>query len=428
MAEVTELIISASLVPLSEVLSCIIDEIVATVNAAKDVLFEKQNFGKVSSFLERIVPVLKELIRRNTENYEGLNVAIEILEREVRVARQLTLDCCKKNKMYLLLNCKRIVRKLQDTTREISRALSLIPLASLGISSSIKEEVDELCAIMLDAEFKAALAEEKVLEQIESGIQERNADRTYANNLLIHIAEAVGVSTERSELKKVLDELKTEIEEARLRKDQAEAIQMEQIIALLGRADAALSPRERQKIYFEKKNSLGSQPLEALQSFYCPITRDIMVDPVETNSGQTFERMAIEKWIADGNTTCPMTMSPLNSGMLRPNVTLRKSIEEWKDRNTLIMIAQMKTKLCSGNEQEEIQCLSYLGQLCEEKELHREWVALENYIPILVGFLGRHNPEIRQHALAILCILAKDHDANKVCLSTYQININHPFY
>lgn len=428
MAEVTELIISTSLVPLSEVLSCIIDEIVATVNAAKDVLFEKQNFGKVSSFLERIVPVLKELIRRNTENYEGLNVAIEILEREVRVARQLTLDCCKKNKMYLLLNCKRIVRKLQDTTREISRALSLIPLASLGISSSIKEEVDELCAIMLDAEFKAALAEEKVLEQIESGIQERNADRTYANNLLIHIAEAVGVSTERSELKKVLDELKNEIEEARLRKDQAEAIQMEQIIALLGRADAALSPRERQKIYFEKKNSLGSQPLEALQSFYCPITRDIMVDPVETNSGQTFERMAIEKWIADGNTTCPMTMSPLNSGMLRPNVTLRKSIEEWKDRNTLIMIAQMKTKLCSGNEQEEIQCLSYLGQLCEEKELHREWVALENYIPILVGFLGRHNQEIRQHALAILCILAKDHDANKVCLCTFQININHPFY
>ncbi|KDP28447.1 hypothetical protein JCGZ_14218 [Jatropha curcas] len=310
------------------------------------------------------------------------------------------------------MNCRTIVKHLEDTTKEISRALDLLPLASLDLSSGIIEEIAKLRDSMQRAEFKAAIAEEEILEKIESGIQERKVDRSYANNLLASIAEAVGISTERAALKKEFEEFKSEIENAQLRKDQAEAIQMAQIIALLERADAASSPREKEMKYFTKRKSLGSQPLEPLQSFYCPITRDVMVDPVETSSGQTFERSAIEKWLADGNKMCPLTMTPLNSSVLRPNKTLRQSIEEWKDRNTMITIASMKSKLMS-EEEEVLCCLEQLQDLCEQRDQHREWVILENYIPILIQLLGNRNREIRNHALVILCILAKDSDHAK---------------
>ena len=409
-----DMLTSAAIVPASEVLSKIIEEIFETVRAAREVIIEKESFAELSSYLERIVPVLRELIKKNIQGSESLNNVTQILSREIKAAKEQILDCSKRNKFYLLVNCRKIVKGLQDTTREITRALSIIPLASLDLSSSIIEDVNTLCDDMLKVEFKAAVAEERALERIESGIQERKGDRSYANDLLVLIAQAVGTPTNRSALKKEFDEFKKEIEDARVRKDQAEAIQMDQIIALLGRADAVSSIEEKEKKYYIKRNSLGNQPLEPLQSFYCPITRDVMIDPVETSSGQTFERSAIQKWLDDKNTTCPLTKIPLHGEILRPNITLRKSIEEWKDRNTMITIGSMKAKLSSSDEQEVLSCLGQLQDLCEERDLHREWVALENYIPVLVSFLSGSNSQMRSRALVILRLLAMDNDDNKV--------------
>ncbi|KAK5818900.1 U-box domain-containing protein 44-like [Gossypium arboreum] len=408
-----DVVTSASFVPASEILSQTVEAILEIVVSANDVLFKKDSFKKLASYLERIVPVLKELKGKCISNSESLNNAIQILNREIKAAKQLTVECSTKSKVYLLMNSRGIVRRLEGTMREISRGLSLLPLASLELSSAIVVEIGNLCDSMQKAEFKAAITEEEILEKIETGIQERNADRSYANNLLVLIAEAVGISTERSALKREFEDFKSEIENVRLRKDKAEAIQMDQIIALLERADAASSPKEKEMKYFTKRKSLGSQPLEPLQSFYCPITRDVMVDPVETSSGQTFERSAIEKWFTEGNNLCPLTMTPLDTSILRPNKTLRQSIEEWKDRNTMITIASMKPNLTSGDEEEVLQCLGQLKDLCEQRDMHREWVILENYISVLIQLLGGKNRDIRNRVLVILHILTKDSDDAK---------------
>ncbi|KAK8488391.1 hypothetical protein V6N13_028102 [Hibiscus sabdariffa] len=406
-------VVSSASFPASEALSQIVEAILETVVSANDVLFKKDTFKKLASYLERIVPVLKELKGKYISNSESLNNAIQILNREIKAAKQITLECSTKSKVYLLMNSRGIVRRLEGTMREISRALSFLPLASLELSSAIVVDIRNLCDSMEKAEFKAAIAEEEILEKVETGIQERKADRSYANNLMVLIAEAVGIPAERSALKKEFEDFKSEIENVRLRKDKAEAIQMDQIIALLERADAASSPKEKEMKYFTKRKSLGSQPLEPLQSFYCPITRDVMVDPVETSSGQTFERSAIEKWFTEGNNLCPLTMTPLDTSILRPNKTLRQSIEEWKDRNTMITVASMKPNLTSGDEEGMLHCLGQLKDLCEQRDMHREWVVLENYIPVLIQLLGGKNRDIRNRVLVILHILTKDSDDAK---------------
>ncbi|KAM1068936.1 hypothetical protein ACFX13_000960 [Malus domestica] len=408
-----DLVSNAASAPASEIISQIVEAILEISAAAGDVLVKKETFKELSTYLERIVPILKELNKKAVLHSESLSNVMAILNREIRGAKQLTLECRKRNKVYLLMHCRTIVKRLGDTMKEISRALGLLPLTSLDLSSGIVEEIEKLCDNMQRAEFRAAIAEEEILDKIESGIQERNVDRSYANNLVVLIAGAIGISTERSVFKKELEEFRNEIENARLRKDQAEAIQMEQIIALLEGADAASSSKEKEMKYMIKRNSLGSQPLEPLQSFCCPITRDVMIDPVETSSGQTFERSAIEKWFADGNKSCPLTMTSLDTSILRPNKTLRQSIEEWKDRNTMIMIGSLKSKLQSEEVEEVLDCLGDLLDLCKQRELHKEWIILENYIPILIQLLGVKTPEIRNNALLILCILVKDSDDAK---------------
>ncbi|CAD6263648.1 unnamed protein product [Miscanthus lutarioriparius] len=63
--------------------------------------------------------------------------------------------------------------------------------------------------------------------------------------------------------------------------------------------------------------------------FRCPISLDIFTDPVTLCTGQTYDRPCIERWLAAGHRTCPVTMQPLGDAALVPNRTLRHLIERW---------------------------------------------------------------------------------------------------
>lgn len=63
--------------------------------------------------------------------------------------------------------------------------------------------------------------------------------------------------------------------------------------------------------------------------FRCPISLDLFADPVTLSTGQTYDRPFIEKWLADGNLTCPVTMQRLEDTTLVPNHTLQHLIDQW---------------------------------------------------------------------------------------------------
>jgi hypothetical protein len=52
---------------------------------------------------------------------------------------------------------------------------------------------------------------------------------------------------------------------------------------------------------------------------------------VSCSDGHTYERCAIERWLQD-NDTSPMTREEIRADDLTPNVALRKSIAEWRER------------------------------------------------------------------------------------------------
>jgi len=66
--------------------------------------------------------------------------------------------------------------------------------------------------------------------------------------------------------------------------------------------------------------------------YRCPITRQIMVDPVSTSDGQTYEREAIEEWLRTKNTS-PATGAKLTNKNLTPNIRLKSIISEFIDKN-----------------------------------------------------------------------------------------------
>uniref|UniRef100_A0A3B5L356 WD repeat, SAM and U-box domain-containing protein 1 n=1 Tax=Xiphophorus couchianus TaxID=32473 RepID=A0A3B5L356_9TELE len=64
--------------------------------------------------------------------------------------------------------------------------------------------------------------------------------------------------------------------------------------------------------------------------FLCPITRELMREPVIAADGYSYERLAIENWIHTKNRSSPMTNLPLLTTLLTPNHTLKMAISRWK--------------------------------------------------------------------------------------------------
>ncbi|KAL1223211.1 U-box domain-containing protein 20 [Cardamine amara subsp. amara] len=63
--------------------------------------------------------------------------------------------------------------------------------------------------------------------------------------------------------------------------------------------------------------------------FQCPISYDLMKDPVIIASGITYDRESIEKWFEAGYQTCPVTNTVLSNLEQIPNHTIRRMIQEW---------------------------------------------------------------------------------------------------
>ncbi|KAJ4459710.1 hypothetical protein PAPYR_4097 [Paratrimastix pyriformis] len=76
---------------------------------------------------------------------------------------------------------------------------------------------------------------------------------------------------------------------------------------------------------------VAGNPNDPPPDFLCPITRELMRDPVVAADGHSYDRVAITEWMAHstGAPKSPLTNQPLDSQTLTENFALRRLIREW---------------------------------------------------------------------------------------------------
>ena len=75
--------------------------------------------------------------------------------------------------------------------------------------------------------------------------------------------------------------------------------------------------------------------IEPPEEFICPITSEVMMDPLMTRAGLSFERAAILEWMSNHNNTCPLTRTPLRPSDLVTNSFLKKKISLWQKEHNI---------------------------------------------------------------------------------------------
>lgn len=75
--------------------------------------------------------------------------------------------------------------------------------------------------------------------------------------------------------------------------------------------------------------SLAESKLDIPHEFLCPITHEIMREPVTCSDGFTYERNAIAEWFMSGKCTSPMTNETLINTDYKHNHELRSEIHNF---------------------------------------------------------------------------------------------------
>ena len=98
--------------------------------------------------------------------------------------------------------------------------------------------------------------------------------------------------------------------------------------------------RERTRVELEAlrldRNMPWAQPQRPLDHF-CPLSRNVMVDPVTCADGRTYERTYIEQFLDDYNARSPFT-DEVVSREVHPNYGVRRWIEGWEHYNHMVAV------------------------------------------------------------------------------------------
>jgi hypothetical protein len=74
-----------------------------------------------------------------------------------------------------------------------------------------------------------------------------------------------------------------------------------------------------------------AKPMKRPKEHFCPITQEVMQDPVIAADGHSYDKEAITRWFSEREIpTSPLTNLRLPSTVLTPNIALKNVIQDWK--------------------------------------------------------------------------------------------------
>ncbi len=85
------------------------------------------------------------------------------------------------------------------------------------------------------------------------------------------------------------------------------------------------------------------------EEYICSLTHEIMLDPVFTTDGESYERAAIADWFSKGNNTSPRTNLALDNQIVVPNLALKRAINDFIENNRAGFEQELLDAVKQGN-------------------------------------------------------------------------------
>ncbi|KAF9672483.1 hypothetical protein SADUNF_Sadunf11G0046900 [Salix dunnii] len=309
--------------------------------SGKSLFFQRKNSRSLIRKIEVFVVLLEYL--RDSGAGSALSSTTVVCFKELYLLlyrSKILLDCCvQSSKLWLLLQNHTISGHFHDLNQEISTLLDVFPLDDVELSEDVREQID----LMQKQSRKATLFIDKdeedlrvrffsFLDEFEKGNIPNLVDLKlfFVEGLGIKDAKSFRVETEFLEEQIVNHEGDIEPTASVLNGFVAIACYCRFLLYGFEENEVELQIGNRKML---RKGLISQEIAETFitvpKDFCCPISLDLMRDPVIISTGQTYDRSSISRWMEEGHCTCPKTGQMLMNTRLVPNRALRNLIVQW---------------------------------------------------------------------------------------------------
>ncbi|KAK7343871.1 hypothetical protein VNO77_12958 [Canavalia gladiata] len=380
----------------------------------------KRMYGNLVRRVKLLSPLFEELKDSDESLSNEQLEAFENLRNALDSAQTLLKSVNQGSKLYQALRRNDIADKFQQITEKIEAALSEISYNKLEISEEVLEQIE-----LVHAQFKRAKAQPEFADiqlDLDMAVAQKEKDPDTAT--LKRLSEKLHLRT-INDLKKESSELHELVITSGKLGDS-----LEMISSLLRKLkDCVLTENPEVDTSESEKVSVKHRSPVIPDDFRCPISLELMKDPVIVSTGQTYERACIQKWLDAGHKTCPKTQQTLLHTALTPNYVLKSLIALWCESNGVELpkkqgscrtkksgsslsdcdrnaISALLDKLTSNDIEQQRAAAGELRLLAKRNADNRVCIAEAGAIPLLVDLLSSSDPRTQEHAVTALLNLS----------------------
>ncbi|KAE9616613.1 hypothetical protein Lal_00034538 [Lupinus albus] len=396
----------------------------------------KKQYCNLARRLKLLTPMFEEIRDMNKEAIP-LNTlkALFAFKDALESAREILRFGSEGSKIYMVLERDQIMNNFHEATDRLEIALAGISVEKLDISDEVKEQVELVLAQFRRAKGRIDEPDVKLYEDLLS-LYTKNSDADTDPAVLSQIAEKLHLKgvNDLTQESLALHEMVAasggdpgaRIEKiSMLLKKIKDYVQTENLVMDNNVEGKGLSSSVCSQGTIEKNYEAPIIP----NDFRCPISLELMRDPVIVSTGQTYERSCIEKWLQAGHGTCPKTHQTLSNTVLTPNYVLRSLISQWCEANGLeppkrpsssqpsksaptyspseqSKIRNLLQRLTSGSLEDQRSAAGEIRLLAKRNAENRVAIAEAGALPLLVSLLTISDPRTQEHVVTALLNLS----------------------
>ncbi|KAJ9539823.1 hypothetical protein OSB04_026329 [Centaurea solstitialis] len=432
------LMVSSGFLPTGSLLESLIQISNEVATIEKIPSTQTKNVSTMIRRIKLLSSLFEEIQEANNQLPPSSILCLTELYSVIRRVKSLIQACKEGSCLWNLVRSESISNQFHVIVKEMSRALDILPLSLLKIAADTREQVE-----LLHKQVKRAdlLADSREIQRREELLQVMMASSSAGKS-----SKTKGI-IDFEKLKVIMTQigLRTPLDyEEEISKLEAEAEKqagtgglivvsnINNLISLVTLSKSMAFSKEDHKTAQEDGttqsvgqnsqqhhySSTQSMVINIPDEYRCPISLDLMRDPVIVASGHTYDRVSIAQWINSGHHTCPKSGQRLIHMALIPNYALKCLIHQFCQENNIPL-----TDPATSSSSSDLERSPSIKRKLPEKALDHisatkaAMDAVKMTAEFLVGKLAMGSLDIQRQAAYELRLLAKTGMDNRRIIS-----------
>ncbi|KAL1221054.1 U-box domain-containing protein 19 [Cardamine amara subsp. amara] len=411
--------------------------------------------GEILSFKPKHFSTNKRNVKETLRHIQTLVIVLEEIRIQIRVGsisfphsailslselhvifqklKFLLEDCTRDGaKLYMLMNSGQVSAHFRVLTRSISTSLDTFPVRSVDLPEEVKELVYLVMRQTRNSEARPDREDKRAIDSVYwfFNLFENRIDPNRAE--IIRVLDHIGVR-KWSDCVIEIDFIQKEIST-----EKKSSIEIELLSSLVGficycrcviLGNIDVDDEEEEKEKEEDDLMIRGVNVDDLR---CPISLEIMMDPVILETGHTYDRSSITKWFSSGNIKCPKTGKNLDNTALVDNVSVKQVIQSYCKQNGVVLTKTNQKKktfveeslaaeeagkltarflageLINGGEEEMVKALVEIRILTKTSSFYRSCLVEAGVVESLMKILRSGDSKIQENAIAGIMNLSKE--------------------